>query len=929
MSDLSAASFRLSLALFRLLLRGYPGSFRSRFASQMVEDFRELLIEAQSRGPLRGRVHAWTVVLLDLGVSLPRERFHASRNQRPGQKPVINSPSGNFMDTTLQDIRFALRTFRRQPLFFAVAVMTLGLGIGATTAIYSVVDAALLKPLPFPEPERLMRPSLVMPRSPEAPMANLEVRWSIPKYELFKSSQNAFSATAMYVRRAYTLTHDGGPERVTGEVVESSYLGILGIGAVAGRGFSPEDDLPGGSPVVLISHGFWTRRWDGDPGALGQTINVSGTSFTVVGVLPSGFRGLSDRAEIFLPLSSLSEVDWTSPGNHSYYAVARLNDGITPVQGRIDMEAVGEIINEVYPATGHNSAEWGGTAKSLNDLRADPALKNSIFLLLGAVGFMLLIACVNLANLLLARATARRREIAIRVAVGSGRGRLIRQLMTESLLLAAGGGAVGLGLAFLGVEGLRSLGPAARGVLQNSGTSFTVLWLDRLALDGPVLLFTLAVAAGTGLLFGLAPALRASRPELTNELKAGTEWKAGSRRFGRLGGRGALVVTELALTFVLLAGSGLMLKSFLRLYAVDTGFESEGILTGFINLPSREYGPQEREVFLTELLDQVRAIPGVQAAGVNDCPPVSGGCNSTVIRFSDRPEVAVGTEPELEIYEAGSGYFETMGIPLIRGRTLDDRDRFGEPRVVLINEQAAKEFWPGEDPIGRIVRLPGRGDALWEEGAEVVGIVGDVHYESIEIEPNPAAYLSVNHIDRAGGFLYLFVSLQTDPAAATGSIRRAVRSIDPTLLMTGVQTMDELVGASTVQTRFSAGLLSLFAAVALAISAVGIFGVLSYLVAQQTRQIGIRMALGAQRGTVFRQILRRALVMTAIGVVLGGTASLGITRFMQSLLFDVRPDDPTTLVVIALTLSIVSVVAASLPAWRAMRVQPVEALRDG
>jgi putative ABC transport system permease protein len=494
--------------------------------------------------------------------------------------------------------------------------------------------------------------------------------------------------------------------------------------------------------------------------------------------------------------------------------------------------------------------------------------------------------------------------------------------MAESLVLAAGGTALGLALGFLGVEGLRSLGPTAHGVLQGDVESLTSLGLENIAVDGRILLFTVVVALATCVLFGLAPALKASRPDLVRDLKEGGGWRAGSRRIGNLGGRDLLVLAEVALAFVLLAGSGLMLKSLQRLGTVDLGFVSESTLTA--SLITSGYGASEREVFFAEVMEQVRAIPGVQAAGLSNCPPVSGGCSSTAITFFDRPQVEEGSEPSVDVHMVGPGFFETLNVPLIRGRTFDSGDRLGESRVVLLSEQAANEFWPGEDPVGRTVGL-GQGPGF-SEGAEVIGIVGDVHYRSVEALPGPTTYLPFSQAARRGG--YLFVRVQGSPIAVASSVRRAVSSINPNVPVTDVRTMDERVAAAMVRTRFSASLLSLFAAVALTLSSVGVFGVLSYLVAQRTREIGIRMALGAQPGTVFWQVLRGVVVTTALGVALGGLASLGLMRVMGSLLFEVRPHDPTTLAIVALSLSVVSLAAAFLPARRATRVQPIEALRN-
>ena len=823
-----------------------------------------------------------------------------------------------------RDIQFGLRMMARSPGFTAVAIVTLALGIGANTAIFSVVDAVLLEPLPFPEPERLMRPGLAIPTGPDGSTAQEVMVWSVPKYDVLKASQTAFSSTAAYNWFGVTLTGDDQPERITLEVVESSYLGILGVAPVLGGIFTPDDDLPGTNQRILLSHALWLRRWGGDSSVVGRTFTVSGNPSTVIGVLPEGFKGLSGRAEAFVPYGGMSEDTWTDVWSHSLFLVARLKDGVTPQQAKVDMETVGRRIYEVYPTTDLHLQGWTATATTLNELRADPALRNSILLLFGAVVFVLLIACVNLANLLMARAAGRCKEMSIRVAVGAGRARIVRQLLAEGLLLAAGGAVVGLVLAYLSIEALRSLGPAARGVLQGDIISLTVLGLDRIAVDGTTLLVTVALIFATGLLFGLVPALKASTPDLNRELKEGRGNRTGSARSRYLNARGILVVAEFSLAFVLLTGSGLMLKSFLRLYDVNMGFVPDRILTGYVTLPSTDYTRPERELFFTELMERFNAIPGVSSAAMGNCPPVSGGCMSTSIRFFDRPPVADGAEPHLDIHLAGPAFFETLGVPLIRGRTFDQRDRLGEPLVAVISQQTAREFWPGEDPIGRTVGL-GQDGGFWD-GAEVVGIVGNVHYETIEAEPKLTAYVPLSQVGFGRG--YFFVRVEGNPAAVADPIRRTVASMDADVPVISVRTMNERVAAATVRTRFSTSVLSLFATVALALSTIGIFGVLSYLVAQQTREIGIRMALGAQRVRVFRRILQQALVLTVLGVLLGGAVALVLTRFMGSLLFEVRPNDPLNMLSVACILSVVSLAAAYVPAWKATRVQPLEALRE-
>jgi putative ABC transport system permease protein len=818
------------------------------------------------------------------------------------------------MDTILQDLRYAVRTLARHSGFTAIAVLTLALGIGANTAIYSVVDATLLRTLPFYQPSRLMKVALVAPGLHGEPPRD-DVVWSYPKYETFRQLQQVFSDSAVYRSSTDNLTATDDPEQIRGEIVSASYFPLLGVKAAVGRVFLPEEDVTAEKDMVaLISHSLWEQRYGGDPAAIGKTISLDSVPYTIVGVLPAGFQGLSGPADVWRPVHTLSWADDLSQRwSHSWEMIARLKPGVTAGQAKSAVTLLGAQIDRAHAM--RNSAAWGAKARTLDEARLDPAVRKSVLVLFGAVSFVLLIACVNIANLLLARGSTRTREIAIRLAIGARRSRLVRQLLTESLLLAMLGAVASVAMAWAGLRALEWINPANPATAGNAFgrriSGLTALGLDSIRLDSRALLFTFGIAVLTGILFGLAPAWQASRAAVADALK-----NAAARPLGILTGKSVLVVAELALALVLLVGAGLMLKSFSRLLAGRTGVDADRVLTVRMNKTPTTAS------FFSELERRVAALPGVESAGLMNCHALAGGCNSTVIWFRDKPPVPSGSEPIVGVHWASPGYFKSVRIPLLRGRSFTHADRQGAQKVVLINDSAARRFWPGEDPIGHHI---GVGQGGFGDSAEVIGIVGDVRYGEMDQPAVPDVYLP--YLQSPRGSLILYVRTAGNPVALVQAVRREVRALDKDLPVYDIKTMPERITAATARTRFSAILLAVFAGIALVLSAVGIYGVMSYVVTQRTREIGIRMALGARQRDVLALVLGRGAILATAGIVIGVAGGLAATRVLASMLYEVRPSDLETYAVIALLLLVVALAASYFPARRASWVDPSTALR--
>jgi predicted permease len=831
----------------------------------------------------------------------------------------------SWMDTLEQDLRFALRSFRHAPGFTAVAVLTLALGIGANTAIFSAVDALLLRPLPFPEPGRLMSVTLTVPQRGNFPPRD-DIVWSWSKFEALRGMQHVFAQTTLWTREMMTIRYGDQTLRDNAEYTDNGYLPTLGIRPALGRSFSQEEGTRfRGGYVTVISDALWQRLFNADRAVLGKALIVNGVPYTVIGVAPPGFQGLSGQALLWLPLMAPTNprAEQSNPYNHSFAAVARLADGVSPEQAGAVVATLGARVDAAYPDPVNPGWHWGATAKRLDAARVDPRVRGTLLVLFGAVGLVLLIACANVANLFLARASGRHREIAVRLAIGAGRRRLVRQLLTESVLLGLTGSAAGLAVAWAAARGLASLQLSTVLQFQNAA-GLGILGSQAIRLDPWALLFTLALGVMTGVVFGLVPALQATKPSLTEDLK--DDGGPRGRGIGGLGSRHALVVAEIALAVVLLAGAGLVLRSLGRRMGVDPGFDPGHTLTFRVNR-APEWSPDSIIRFYDVAVQRLSELPGVTGVGMTDCPPLVN-CAGILVDLRDRPEVAPGTQPVAGVHWITPGWTRVEGIPLLRGRLLDERDRQGTPMSVLISETAARRWWPGQDPIGKIIgqALSGPGNGL--DSAFVVGVVGDVRYRGLDSLPEAEIYLSYYQVP----FYYrmmLFVRTRGDPLALVGPARRALARWAPGFPMYDVQTMEGRVGQALGYARVSALLLGLFAAVALGLAAIGTYGVIAYAVAQRRREIGIRVALGATSGDVARMVVRRGIVLGAIGAGLGLAAALAATRVLRTLLYEVAPGDPATLAGIVALLALVVLAASWIPARRAAAVPAVEALKGG
>jgi len=797
------------------------------------------------------------------------------------------------MNDLLLDLRYALRTLRANPGFTAVATLTLALGLGATTAIYTVVDQVLLRPLPYPQAERLVRVWHLNPRS-VAPREGM----AYETYGELVTEVPALAAAAGVSPEWSFTVRAPQPERATGYWVSASFFDLLGAPAL-GRGFGPAEDQPGGEPVVVLSHAYWRRKFSGDSTIVGRTISVGGAPATVLGVMPAGFR-YGAAVDLFAPLGQNPivprgrQVRWVD-------AVARLAPGATVDQARRDVAMFAGRLARAYPA---EAGGLGGDVASLADATVG-GVRPALWTLLGGVGFVLLIACANIGNLLLARATARRGEIAVRSALGASGGRLVRQLLTESGVLAVVGGTLGVLLAVWLLSLLRSLGPA------------DLPRLDQVTLDARVLAVSALITLGAGFAFGLAPAVDAVRTSLQRGLREG----------GRTGGAGGrlragLVVAEVTLAVMLLAGAGLLIRSFAELMRVDPGFRADRVLTFQMAIPDG-YDAPGRNALLDRVYGELGAIPGVEAVGSTTRLPL-GSNLSTKLDVRDRPMPA-GEAHEVEFRRAGGDYFAALGIPVVTGRAFDQRDTPPAPGVMIINRSLAERLWPGEDPIGKDVRFWYAGmppDAPW---LSIVGVVGDVKHFGLDAAAPDIAYFAASQGPPTNPLLA--VRTAGTPELLVAPVRERLRVIDPELLVYDVRPMEAMVHASVAGRRFTMLLLGLFGTLALTLAAVGIYGVIGYAVRRRTRELGIRVALGAARADVLRLVVGSGMRLAGLGLALGLGAALVLTRFMRSLLFAVSPTDPIALGAVALLLAAVAFVATLLPARRAARVNPTAALR--
>jgi putative ABC transport system permease protein len=804
------------------------------------------------------------------------------------------------MPTLPNDLRHALRLLRT-PGFSAIAIFTLALGIGANTAIFSVVDAVLIRPLPYQDPERLV----AITETHSRVHGEMSVSWW--NFRDWRDSNQVFDSIAAIQGSGFILTGTGEAERLDGYNVSATLFSTLGIQPALGRNFLPEDDVVGASPTVILSHSLWQRRFGGDPATLGRVIQLNSRPCTIVGVLPADFRFFYE-SELFVPIG-LNGNNMGPRGNHpGITVVARMKPGITIERARADMDAIASRLEKQYP---ESNAGNGIRIVGLGE-RFTGSMKPVLLVLVGAVGFVLVIACANVANLLLTRGAARRREVAIRMSLGAGRGRIVRQMLAESLFLALAGAACGLLLAEWGLRGLTPLIPE------------TVRRVGVIRIDGGVLAFTLSVSILTALVFGLVPALVGTRVDLHESLKEGSRGSSGGFRRGSL--RNVLVTAEIALALVLLIGAALTIRSLVRLQSVNPGFRTERLLTVPVFLPAARYPVgDKRVVFYDTLLEQVRRLPGVESVSAVNCLPLRGGCWDSIYLIEGRPIPSRENLPDADFNTAQPGYFRTMGIPLLAGRDFDERDGPASTRVVIVSQTFARENWPSEDPLGKRVKQD------WPEGTgpwmTVIGIVGDAKRRGLDAAFRAEAYKASRQTDPAGLFLVVRTRV-ADPETLVRAVGREIHTLDADLPVWGVRTMEFYTGRATATRRFPMMLLATFAGVALVLAAVGIYGVVSYAVAQRTHEMGIRIALGAAAPDVLRLVVGYGLRLALAGVALGLAGATGLTRFLKAVLFGVEPIDLPTFIGVSVLLVTVAMLACVVPARRATRVDPIVALRE-
>ncbi|HEX5706693.1 MAG TPA: ABC transporter permease [Pyrinomonadaceae bacterium] len=810
---------------------------------------------------------------------------------------------GNFF----QDIRYGFRMLLKSPGFTAAAVVALALGIGANTAIFSVVNSVLLRPFPYEDPDRLV---IVWETNPMANGETMLRNEASPANWLdWKRETTAFEEFGAFNWNTYNLTGTDAPEHIVGNPTSAGIFAALKVKPLHGRVILPEDDQEGAPRVVVLSHGLWQRRFGGDPSVVGQQITLNNNSHTVVGVMPQGFEFPSAFSHLWTPLA-LTQRAQARRGAHYLYTRARLKPGVSIGQAQAELSAIAARLEQQYPDT---NAQRGIRVVSLNEDSVETT-KPLLLLMLAAVGFVLLIACANVANLMLARAASRQREIAIRTALGASRWRVMRQLLTESVLLSLAGGTGGLLLAMWGVDILKAGAPEPM-------TNFVYGW-NQIGLDARVLLFTLGVSVVTGIVFGLAPALQASKPDMNESLKEGERGSTGGRN--RL--RSALVVTEVALSLVLLVGAGLMIRSFLRLLDVHPGFDATNVVTMHMQVPSSRYrNATEVSDFYARLVGRLREQPGVESAAVVNLLPMSGSGATTSFIVEGRPAPPTGQEPEVNYRTSAPGYFGAMRIPVARGRDFTPDDRADTTRVAVVNETFARQFFPDEDPVGRRLLDPPQPNATPLPPMEIVGVVGDVKHWGLDDKPTP--FLYVPHTQAGDNFMTLVVRAEGDPASVIPTVRREVLALDKDQPVFDIKTMEDRIADMSAQKRMLTYLLGVMAAVALVLAGIGIYGVIAYTVARRTHEIGIRMALGAQRGDIMRLVLRQGMLMTIIGVAVGLGGAYLATRLLDKMLYGVTATDPATFVAVSLVLASVALLACLIPARRAMKVDPMVALR--
>ena len=817
------------------------------------------------------------------------------------------------MQSLIQDFRYGLRVLVKTPGFTAVAVLTLALGIGANTAIFSIVNTVLLRPLPFEDSQRLVAlGNFDTRRAPAIPQGPV----SYPDAMDVRARNHSFQEVSVYNDNDATLTGIGEPLHVNVESVSANIFRLLGTQPGVGRAFLDSEDAPG-HHVVILSDTFWRAHFNADRNVIGRTLNLTGRAYTVVGVMPPGFQFpvRAEARDLWLTFSRQAEVDdpkdkpvTEQRGNHSLQAIARLKPGVTLAQANADLASISHALSTEYPAS--NSHEGVGARSELDSLVGDT--REPLLILFGAVGLVLLIACANVANLMLARSMTRAREIAIRAALGASRGSIMRQLITESLVLSLAGAALGVGAARWALSAVLRLYPDNLPRAADIG------------IDYRVLLFTAGLAIATGILFGLVPALQVSKPNLTETMREGGRGSTTGAAHNRL--RSGLVIAETALGIVLLAGAGLLIRSLNRLAHTDLGFNPEHVLTATFDLSETRYNLDQQDQFIRELITRIRTLPGVNGAAGAMPLPLYQDRWSVSFNLLDHP-VPEASEPDAGIYNVVPGFFETMQIPLLRGRTFDERDQRNSAPVMIVTQEFVKKFFPNEDPLGRRVKI-GAGDGATRERyrtREIVGVVGDIRTSKLSAAPPPAYYVPLPQL--MWGAPVLVIRSAMAPGTVETEVRKVLAAMDPDAPLYQVQTMEDYLALDLGRARFQTMLLGLFAGIALLLTAVGLYGVMSFTVLQRTHEIGIRVALGASRADVLGMVLSKSLALTGVGLAIGLIGASMLTRLLANLLYEVKPTDPLTLAAVSVVLIAVSALASYIPAQRAARVDPMVALR--
>jgi putative ABC transport system permease protein len=803
------------------------------------------------------------------------------------------------MANIIQDLRYGIRMLLKHPWFTSTVVLTLALGIGANTALFSIINTLLLRPLPLPQPEQMVQVWEVSRQS-----GNLKFPVALPNLVDWRTQSSSFTNIAAYAPAGLNLTVDDQAEYISVLSVTPDYFKVFGVTPTMGRDLREEDGLPNAPRTAVLSYGFWQRRFAADPQIIGRTIRLNSENCTIIGVMPKGFAFPNSDIAVWAPMRG--NLAASGRGAHSYQAIARLKPGVALQQAQTEMDAIASRLEGEYPDT---NKDVGIRLVSLQkELVEDEQPR--LLLLFGSLLTVLLITCANLAGLLSARASARQKESAIRSALGAGRQRLVRQMLTESMLMVLLGGGLGVLVAYLGIKALLAIYPS-------SPATWTEFGIDRAAL-----LFTLVISVLVGLGFGLLPALQFSRTRLNETLKEGSRGTAG-RGTERL--RSVLVAVQIALALILLTVGGLLFRSMRQLQQVNPGFNPEQLLTMQLSLPRAKYNEDEqRSRFFEEVLTQIKALPDVKTAAVASQLPFLGGNSASSFQIVGAPPLPRGETIDTNRRTVSADYFQTLGVQLLRGRTFDQRDTAQAPRVVIINEAMARKFWPNDDPLGRYLTFNS------STQYEIIGVVSNAKHSSLQEEDEPHAYTSHQQVTSRTMDLAVRAnySFDREPAALINAIRQAVRKIDPEQAIHDIGTMEHRLSESIAPQRFVALLLSIFAALALIQALIGIYGVMSYAVTQRRQELGIRMALGAQAGNIVGLVLRRGMKLTLIGMALGLVGAVASTRLLRDMLFGVKPIDPLTFAAMSLLLICISLVACFLPARRATKVDPMNVLRS-